>query len=99
MSKNCITVVSQDPIQLSVELLIWLKQFSSIGPINLSQVKDVKESPRHLASQAKHLERNLSLGGSPSHSNQSKDKQIYSQTVRSSLLGLCVIFLYIYFKN
>ena len=101
MSKNCITVVSQEPVQFAIELLIWLKQFSSIGPLNLLQVKDIKESPRHLASQAKHLERNLSVGGSPTHlSSQSsnysssttasnlkdKQQQIFPQPVRSSLL-------------
>lgn len=94
MSKNCITVISQEPVQLSVEILIWLKQFSSIGPLNLSQIKDIKESPRHLASQAKNLERNLSLSGSsPTHLNSQsslnylgKDKATYSQPVRSTLL-------------
>lgn len=99
MSKQCITVVSQEPVQFAIELLIWLKQFSSIGPVNLSQVKDIKESPRHLASQAKHLERNLSVGGSsPTHlASQSssslsntggtaKDKQPPVAPVRSSLL-------------
>lgn len=101
MSKQCITVVSQEPVQFAIELLIWLKQFSSIGPLNLSQVKDIKESPRHLASQAKHLERNLSVGGSsPTHLGSAssssahssntggslKDKQTAVQPVRSSLL-------------
>lgn len=97
MSKQCITVVSQEPVQFAIELLIWLKQFSSIGPQNLSLVKDHKESPRHLASQAKHLERNLSVGGSsPTHlasqtssssGGSQKDKQSATgQPVRSSLL-------------
>lgn len=54
MSKNCITVVSQEPVQLSIELLIWLKQFSSTGPLNLSEIKDIRESPRHLASKLSH---------------------------------------------
>lgn len=81
MTRNCITVTSQEPVQFAIELLIWLKQFSSIGPLNLAQVKDIKESPRHLASQAKHLERNLSIGGSsPTHSQSSN----YSSTTHSS---------------
>lgn len=76
-----ITVTSQEPVQFACELLIWLKQFSSIGPLNLLEIKDTKESPRHLASQAKHLERNLSVGGSPTHSQSSN----YSSSTHLSI--------------
>lgn len=86
MSKQCITVVSQEPVQFAVELLIWLKQFSSIGPQNLSLVKDHKESPRHLASQAKHLERNLSVGGSsPTHLASQTSSSLHSANTGGSL--------------